>query len=108
MYSIKIVDKDEKDNIINTHDINLDIRITNHGDWFKYEILSNWDDCVCVQEFNPEKEWFVKMTKEEAERYASIVTARMLTTNQDIYEAISWWWEDSFIVASAILRKTFN
>lgn len=108
MHSVRIIEKDTDGNIVNDRYINLELKVSEHGEGYKYEILSNGTDIVCLQEFNPELSWYEAMTQEEAIKYGTIVMARMLTTNADIYEAISGWGDDALILASAVLKKTYK
>ena len=108
MHSITIIDKDEKGNIVNTRNISLELKVSEHEIGYKYEILSNWNDTVCIQEFDPTLWGYEPMSKEDATKYGNIIMARMLTTNPDIYEAICGWGDDSLIVASAVLKKTYK
>lgn len=53
MHSVTMVDKDQEGKVINTRTINLELRVSPHGEGFKYEVLSNGTDVVCIQEFDP-------------------------------------------------------
>lgn len=108
-YIAKFYDTNEKWEPINERTVSLELNILPHEDGFKYEILSNGTDIIVSQTYDPVKAWYEPMDEATAEKYGTIVTARMLTSVDVIYEAISWWGDDAYIFAKQwVLAKTYK
>ena len=105
MYKITIIDKNPEWEITSKREIILRFEVEPFRTGFCYKVYQ-WDDISVLQEFDPTKWGFELMTEEDATKYASIVTARMLATNIDIIESLSGWDNNSYWISIAVLNKT--